>query len=318
MYSTPHLTSYPYPSFTQMDSHVVQMEDAFAEAIVLFDDKISKYELPATGGALEKSFSDLDWFPRSYWQMRNATAKTEEMLEGLQALSSLFSDIWPWSLCYHAQTALREVTDNAVYTWEQELLKKDGKVDSETMNKIKNTTIEKFRADAATATAEFSSKVCARGWSRMSGCNLLLFTIQHFLIDYQVMKLILLPPFEAVLQPAAKHIVDPLANMIPEPLQEFIDINQDFEDLYNGILDDSIANVVGHRSKHHSKDSKHSKDKEARISATITITSTTTTATSDEGEQPTSSGHDGAPAEHDDGASASIAEPLPTPAEELM
>jgi len=89
------------------------------------------------------------------------------------------------------------------------------------MDKYKNETIEKFRADADTATKEFSSKV---------------------------MRLILLPPFEALLQPAAKHIVEPLANLVPEPLQEFIDINQDFEDLYTGILDDAIANVVSHPS----------------------------------------------------------------------
>lgn len=58
------------------------------------------------------------------------------------------------------------------------------------------------------------------------------------------MKLILLPPFETVLNPAAKHIIEPLANLVPEPLQEFIDIKQDFEDLYNGILDEAIANVL--------------------------------------------------------------------------
>ncbi len=63
------------------------------------------------------------------------------------------------------------------------------------------------------------------------------------------MKLILLPPFEALLNPAAKHIIEPLANLVPEPLQEFIDIKQDFEDLYNGILDDAIDSVVGHPSK---------------------------------------------------------------------
>lgn len=198
------------------------MAESFEIAIGLFDDKISKFEL-GEGSVSEKSFSDLNWFPRSYWQMRPATNKTEEMLEGLQELQVLFKDLWPWSLVYHAQTALRQVTDNAVYTWSQEVLKhsESGPVDRHHMDKYKNETIEKFRADADTATKEFSSKV---------------------------MRLILLPPFEALLQPAAKHIVEPLANLVPEPLQEFIDINQDFEDLYTCILDDAIANVVSHPS----------------------------------------------------------------------
>jgi hypothetical protein len=136
------------------------MSDAFAEAIILFDDKISKFE--PRDGPLDKSFSDLDWFPRSYWQMRTATNKSEEMLEGLRDLQVIFKDIWPWSLCYHAQTALREVTDNAVYTWEQALLKQssDSKPSRETMDALKGEIMEKFRVDAAIATKEFSAKVC--------------------------------------------------------------------------------------------------------------------------------------------------------------
>lgn len=197
--------------------------EGFAEAIVLYDDKLSKFE-PRDGTPLDKSFSDLDWFPRSYWQMRSATNKTEEMLEGLRDLQVVFKDLWPWSLCYHAQTALREVTDNAVYTWEQDLLKatsEGGKPDRETMERLKRETMEKFRVDADQASTLFCAKV---------------------------MKIILLPPFETVLNPAAKHIIEPLANLIPEPLQEFIDIKQDFEDLYNGILDAAIDSVVAHPS----------------------------------------------------------------------
>lgn len=62
------------------------------------------------------------------------------------------------------------------------------------------------------------------------------------------MSIILLPPFEALLQPAAKNIIAPLADMVPQPLQELIDINQDFEDLYHGIIDDAIDSVVNHPS----------------------------------------------------------------------
>lgn len=200
------------------------MRDAFTEAVVLFEDKISKYEVKE-GQQLDSTFSDLDWFPRSYWQMRTSTNKTEEMIEGLRDLQVIFTDIWPWSLCYHAQTALREVTDSAVYTFEQELIKreKEGAAPTrETIDALAKEIVEKFRNDADIATNQFCHKV---------------------------MKIILLPPFEALLQPAAKNIIAPLADMVPGPLQELIDINQDFEDLYNGILDDAIDSVVKHPSK---------------------------------------------------------------------
>lgn len=134
--------------------------EGFEEAISIFDEKITSYE--PRSGPLEKSFADLDWFPRSYWQMRKATVKTEDMLEPLETLRNVFKDIWPWSLCYHAQTALREVTDNAVYTWEQALLKhaETGKADREACDKLKKQTIEKFKHDADIATKEFTAKVC--------------------------------------------------------------------------------------------------------------------------------------------------------------
>lgn len=195
------------------------MRDAFAESITLFEDKIAKYEVK-DGADLEKTFYDLDWFPRSYWQMRTATNKSEEMIEGLRDLQVVFSDIWPWSLCYHGQTALREVTDSAVYTFELELIKqqKDGNPPTrETIDAVKREIVEKFRHDAHIATHQFCKKV---------------------------MRLIVMPPFEAVLQPAAKLIIEPLAELVPGPLQDLIDINQDFEDLYTGIIDDAISNVI--------------------------------------------------------------------------
>lgn len=122
------------------------MREGFAAAIALFEEKIDKYEIKE-GADLEKTFDDLDWFPRSYWQMRNATDKTEAMIDGLRELSGVFSHIWPWSLCYQGQNAIREVTDRAVYTFEQELLQqaKDNPVNRDMLNAIKHTVVEKFK-----------------------------------------------------------------------------------------------------------------------------------------------------------------------------
>jgi len=138
------------------------MEDAFEEAIRIYEEKIDKFE-PKSGQPLDKSFSELDWFPRSYWEMRPATVKTEDMIEGLKELQPVFKDLWPWGVCYNAQSTLREITDNAVYTWEHALLKhcEDGAStpDKEIIDKLKKQTLEKFRHDAEIATFEFCAKV---------------------------------------------------------------------------------------------------------------------------------------------------------------
>jgi len=58
------------------------------------------------------------------------------------------------------------------------------------------------------------------------------------------MRDILVPPFEAVVKPASRSTVEPMAETIPETLAEFIDINKDFEDLYMGMINDSISNAL--------------------------------------------------------------------------
>jgi len=60
-----------------------------------------------------------------------------------------------------------------------------------------------------------------------------------------IMKTIVMPPFEALLIPAGKVVIDPLASAVPDSLKDFLDIKQMFEDLYNGVIDDSIDVVLG-------------------------------------------------------------------------
>lgn len=61
------------------------------------------------------------------------------------------------------------------------------KPDRDTIDRIKYETMEKFRHDADIAIVQFCMKV---------------------------LKLILLPPFEALVHPAAKLIIEPLASMV--------------------------------------------------------------------------------------------------------
>jgi len=59
------------------------------------------------------------------------------------------------------------------------------------------------------------------------------------------MKDIVLPPFEALIHPATKHVIDPIADVIPQPFRDFVDVKQDFEDLYHGILEGVFQKVLG-------------------------------------------------------------------------
>jgi len=187
------------------------MREAYADAINLFDDKISKWTPEAD---MQRSFRDLDYFARSYWQLHPALKKVDDMYDPLWVLREIFSDIYPWSLIWKGHDSVYKHVDNAVYTWEQAMLKQH---DPSLAEPIKRDVIIKYRHDTDIAVMRYYTKI---------------------------LKLIIMPPFEAVVHPVTKHIIDPIAEMIPEPMREFIDIKQMFEDLYIGIIEDSIAVVL--------------------------------------------------------------------------
>lgn len=187
------------------------MTEAFAETFRLFDDKIEKWE--PTGDDLSKSFGNLDYFARSYWELKPALKLTDEMYEPLWALNLIFKDIWPWHLIWHAHHTIHKHTDRAVYTWEKDVLK-EGRASA---SSIKDEVLVKFKHDADIATTKYFA---------------------------HILKRIVMPGFEALLIPACSAIISPLAEVIPDPLREFVDINEMFEDLYHGVIDDSISVVL--------------------------------------------------------------------------
>jgi hypothetical protein len=187
------------------------MRDAFADAANLFDDKITKWE---PKDDMEKSFRSLDYFARSYWELYPAMKRVDEMYEPLWVLREIFSDIYPWSLIWSGHDAIYKHVDNAVYTWEKAMLKEKN---VDLREPIKRDVIIKYRHDTDIATMNYYGKI---------------------------LKKIIMPPFEAAVHPVAKHIIEPLAETIPQPLREFIDIKQMFEDLYTGIVEDSIQVVL--------------------------------------------------------------------------
>jgi hypothetical protein len=127
------------------------MTEAFGECVRIYEGKIDSWQLSTsepTSEDLKKSFRDLDWIARSYWELRTATDKTDVMCEPLWALHLIFSDIRPWSLIWAAHDTLRNITDNAVWTWEAALLSAAEKAETPDVKmaaSVKRTVVEKFR-----------------------------------------------------------------------------------------------------------------------------------------------------------------------------
>jgi len=185
--------------------------DAFAETLRLFEDHVSK--LPE-GEEIKKKFWDLDYFARSWWGLRTALDMIDPMYEPLWALHEAFKDILPWHLIWHGHDKIYKIADRVVYTFEKGIEDGAGPVDRAA---LMTDVISKYRNDAAIHSKNYYA---------------------------HILKTILLPPFEAVVVPAGAPIIGPLANLVPEPLQQFVDINEMYEDLYNGVLDDSIQIVL--------------------------------------------------------------------------
>jgi len=184
------------------------MREAFEESMRLFEVKVDKWEHKED---LKQSFYDLDWFGRSWWELRTAMTKVDEMYEPLWALNLVFKEIWPWHEIWKGHRKIYKLADNAVYTFEDEVTK------GEKPDHAKSEVLAKYRHDTKIATMKYYAAI---------------------------MKSIVMPPFEALLIPAATAVIDPLADAVPGPLKDFLDIKQMFEDLYNGVIDDSIQVVL--------------------------------------------------------------------------
>jgi len=196
------------------------MNQGYDECFHIFEEHVSKWEPKGTTREeLLKSFYDLDWLPRS-WRMWPATDKLSVMYDPLWALHVIFPDIYPWSTVWDGQDELRKRTDNAIYTWEERLLaavEAEGGDPKTHAEKLKALVLADFKEDAQKSVGFYY---------------------------HAIMKKIVLPPFEALVVPACKALLEPLDEAVPEPMKQFINIMKMFEDVYNGVIDDSIQIVL--------------------------------------------------------------------------
>eukprot|EP01114_Cavostelium_apophysatum_P012893 TRINITY_DN29_c0_g1_i1.p1 TRINITY_DN29_c0_g1~~TRINITY_DN29_c0_g1_i1.p1 ORF type:complete len:553 (+),score=198.09 TRINITY_DN29_c0_g1_i1:77-1735(+) len=218
---TPLLQEHVNPHLAKI-VEVIQspMTDAFKHSFKFFDEEaISKFNFKDTAEENKKEFHHLDHLPYS-WKMYEITRKADEMYEPLWALNIIFPDIYPWSLIWTAHDELRSKLDNAIYTFEQRLIEEQekGQASSGTVDKLKESVMADFMADGNLARMRY---------------------YRH------IIKKIVMPPLNKLAIPAAEAILSPIASAIPEPMQQFLDINDMFQQIVNGVVDDSIATVLG-------------------------------------------------------------------------
>eukprot|EP01114_Cavostelium_apophysatum_P012894 TRINITY_DN29_c0_g2_i1.p1 TRINITY_DN29_c0_g2~~TRINITY_DN29_c0_g2_i1.p1 ORF type:complete len:570 (+),score=208.29 TRINITY_DN29_c0_g2_i1:199-1908(+) len=192
------------------------MKEAFDEAFTIFNKSIDKAEIKGTADEMKKgAFRELDYVPRS-WAIWDATRKLDPMYEPLWALNVVFKDIYPWWSIWRGQDNVRNVTDDAIYTFEQKLLENEASA-AENKDKIKAEVMADFQHDA-TLTA-----------------------LQWYAV---VFKKIIMPPLRAVVNPAVKEILSPIHEAVPGPVKQFINVHKMFAEILNKLVDEIIMSIL--------------------------------------------------------------------------
>jgi len=198
------------------------MVEGYEGSYKLWEEAITKYEVKAPKEDLPKSFGDLDrlQYSSEMWQLVH---KTDVLYDPLWLLNVIFPDISPWTLIWRAHDEMKRTLDNAVYTFEQKLVKSadesdaclaDGKA---TNDKIRAEVFEDYKFDAMLKTTMWYSGS---------------------------IKEIIMPPFDAVVFPACRSLMNALTDSIPDAMKQFISPERLFEDLVNQIIDECIATVL--------------------------------------------------------------------------
>jgi len=217
---TPHLQKI-------MEAIQKPMVDAYDDAQKFYDEKVGGFEVKGPKADLEKSFHPLDHLQHSseIWACQR---KIDVMYDPLWALNVIFPDIYPWSMIWKGHNSIKRTFDQAVYTWEQRLLKTaeeneaclaDGKATNDT---VRSAVLEDYK---------FDSNIRITRWYT------------------KVIRAIIMPPFNAVVIPACKTIITPIGDTVPDAMKEFVNIEGLFDDLLDQIINESIAVVLSSGQK---------------------------------------------------------------------
>jgi len=188
------------------------LTQAFEESYKIFSHHVNEQEVNLTDDAgKQKVFRHLDWIPWSY-EMWRATDKFDSTYDTLWDLRLIFSDIYPWSLIWRVRDEIRQTTDNAVYTYEKRL-EQEG-ANPEASKRVLASVMDDFVHDGKLTTRN--------------------------LIE-ELLKLIIMPPFNSLMRPACKAVLEPLQSLIPDAMKDFVDIYKMFDKVLDGVIHDSIV-----------------------------------------------------------------------------
>jgi len=215
-----------------MDEHVIPhlskiieiitspMREGFAISLNLWEEQMTKYAETFDAANFQKPFKDFLWYPRSWWNLRGAYEKVEAMYDPLWLLREIFSDIYPWSLIWTGRDYISGTMDNAFFTFENHLkknLEENPSAGKEAVDAARSAALEKYKHD-----------------------------IEWLTVDYymHILKCIIMPPFNKIVIPVGKAILEPIQDMIPDAMKQFIDLQEMFTELVNGIIEGVIKNVL--------------------------------------------------------------------------
>jgi len=190
----------------------------YEAAAGLLDEQLKKFAEKFKPEEPTAHFKDLDqWSRWSWWEARPATEKFDVMYDPLWILREIFPDISPWSSIYNGQDQLRKLLDNAIWTYQLEIKKAVEEKNGSPTDTAKAAVLERWHSDVKIAT---------------------------FLFYLKIFKDIIMPAFNKLVNPACKAVLDPINSLIPDAFKQLIDINDMFDKLLNGIIDDTIKNVL--------------------------------------------------------------------------
>jgi len=152
--------------------------------------------------------------------MYDITRKADVMYDPLWALHIIFEDIYPWSLIWTAHDELRSKMDNAIYTFEQKLIEEQGQEQKDMKScadKVKHMVLADYQHDG---------------------------NLAKMIYYRDILKEIVMPPFNKLVFPAAEALLEPLNSAIPEPVKEFLDINEMFQRIVESVIEESIQTVL--------------------------------------------------------------------------
>jgi len=172
------------------------------ESLLLFDEVANKL----ANNPRNACFSDMECLMRPLEKLY-PVLELYHAYDPSLASKGILPNFRPWEMLWVLQEYVHNLLDSAIYTWKKSI------EEGSDPTSLKHDLIVKFKHDAK---------------------------LMIWISYSNLMKEAILPPFVTRVQPAARGILESLVNLIPEHRQQFLDVSEMFEELYNGVFEDTL------------------------------------------------------------------------------